>query len=319
MRRLSAGQRRKAIKKQLGYLDRNLKIINKLGERVSLGILKNSSLSRSTGDPDNRSSNSAHFILRAKVECPIESSMSASRISVRWYARRREPGASLAPRYRSRSRRECASCIGSVLTPTTNAKTSKDKSRLQASVMACIQKVFTQITPIETRENRRYCRQRGIRLSGARLRERFSWDSIRSQQAGSSGSGRSRSHRRQNRRGQTAIPAWIDQEQTTRHDHHEYRSEHYHDESAEAANAGFFVFLVSFCSKNSSRHHPTPRTAARRVASLACGWSDARVDRPGRRGRTRTPAIPRWRPFGFRLHRRTHPARTHPRAVHRLA
>ena len=175
MRRLSARQRRKAIKKQLGYLARNLKSINKLGERVGLSVLKNS-LYRDLLVVQTIHQQQRALYLEGKTRVPariISVGQPHIRPIVRSKARAKsefgakislslEKGMCYLHRFSFEAYNECEDLIGQV-------EAYKQRHGVYP------ESVHADNT-YRNSGNIRYCRQRGIRLSGARLRERFSWD-----------------------------------------------------------------------------------------------------------------------------------------------
>ncbi len=175
MRRLSAGQRRKAIKRQLGYLDRNLKIINNLGEQVGLGILKNS-LYRDLLVIQTIAQQQRALYFEQKARVPdriISVGQPHIRPIVRSKARAKsefgakislslEKGMCYLHRFSFDAYNECEDLIGQV-------KAYKKRHGVYP------ESVHADNT-YRNSGNRRFCREHGIRLSGARLRERFSWD-----------------------------------------------------------------------------------------------------------------------------------------------
>ena len=174
-RRLSAGQRRKAIKKQITYLARNLKSINKLGDRVGLGALKNT-LYRDLLVVQTIRQQQHALYFEGKSRVPnriINVSQPYIRPIVRSKARAKsEFGAKISlslergmchlHRFSFEAYNECEDLKGQV------EAYKKRHGVYPESVHAD--------NTYRNSGNIRYCRQRGIRLSGARLRERFSWD-----------------------------------------------------------------------------------------------------------------------------------------------
>lgn len=174
-RRLSARERRKAIKKQLGYLSRNLKSINKLAERVGLGALK-STLYRDllVIESIHQQQRTLYFEGKPRVANRI--------ISVR------QPHIRPIVRSKARAKSEFGAKIslslerGMCYLHRFSFEAYNECEDLKGQVEAYKQRhgVYPKSVHADNTyrnsANIRYCRQHGIRLSGARLRERFSWD-----------------------------------------------------------------------------------------------------------------------------------------------